>query len=172
MRSKTLSLLPLLAFLAVEAAPAQSVKLITLGQISRVDKQTKSFELKSQAETNNRQDPLRGEITIGTTIGRTAPRTNDPFPRSDPGSGGPGRTFPGSTPRERPPLGDDPDRQPRGTYRQMIFMTEKTVCKEQSKSKVILCDELKVNDYLRVTGEDKSDTRGRGIYATEIVRTR
>src|SRR5688500_8139242 len=123
MFSKTLSLLPLLGVLALEAAPLQAPKVITLGQISRVDKQTKSFELKSQAEVNNNPNVFGGGITIGTTIGTTRPRTtNDPFPRPDPGSEGTGRTFPGTTPRERPTLGDDPDRQPRGTFRQMVFL--------------------------------------------------
>jgi hypothetical protein len=163
---KTLSSLLLLAALTLEAAPPQTPKLVTTGQISRVDKPTKSFEMKSQAEVNQNPNPLGGGITIGTTIGSTGP-----FPRTaDPSTDSPGRTFPGGTPRQRPQLGDDPDRQPRGTFRQMVFLTDKTVCKDGSK--VIICDELKVNDYLQVTGEDKNDTRGRGLYATEIVRRR
>jgi hypothetical protein len=165
MRTKTLSLLPLLGLLTLQTAPAQTPKLVSVGQISRVDKLTKSFEMKSQSEVNRQPNPLEGGITIGTTIGKTRPGNPN-----DINLDSPGRTFPGTTPRDRPTLGDDRDQQPRGTFRQTVFVTDKTVCKERSK--VILCDQLKVNDYLQVTGEEKNDTRGRGIYATEIVKTR
>lgn len=167
MRNKTLSLLPLFAAMAMQAVPAETPKLVAAGQISRVDKLTKSFEMKSQAEVNSQPNVLNGGITIGTTIGKT--RTAGPNEIQPPSLESPGRTFPGTNPRDRPTI-EDSDRQPRGTLRQMVFLTDKTVCKEGSK--VILCDELRVSDFLQVTGDEKSDTRGRGIYATEIVRTR
>jgi hypothetical protein len=149
------------------SAAAQTPKLVTVGQISRVDKQTRSFELKSQAEVNNQADVFSGGVTLGTTIGKTAPPgKTEPNP---PSLDSPARTFPGVTPRSRPTTTTDPGRQPEGTFRTMIFVSDTTVCKDDAK--VILCDELKVNDRLRVTGDEKRGTRGNGIYATEIVRT-
>jgi hypothetical protein len=145
----------------------QTPKLVTVGQISRVDKQTRSFEMKSQAEVNNQPDVFSGGISIGTTIGKTAPAgKTDPNP---PSLDNPARTFPGTTPRSLPTTTTDPGRQPEGTFRTMIFISDTTVCKDDAKA--MLCDELKVNDRLRVTGDEKRGTRGAGIYATEIVRT-
>jgi len=171
MRYPSLALLTLLAtsnalFLPLRGAP-QTPKLVVVGQISRVDKQTKSFEMKSQQEVNNQSDVFSGGITIGTTIGTSAPagRAGSGAPSLD----NPARTFPGTTPRSRPTATNDPGRQPPGTFRTMIFVSDTTLCKDDSK--VMICDELKVSDRLRVTGDEKNGTGGQGIYVTEIVRT-
>jgi hypothetical protein len=153
-----------LVLLAMAAqSTSRTPKLVMTGQIERVDTLAKSFEMKSQQEVNN-QPAVTDGITIGTTIGKLPPTDNRTSTDS------PGRTFPDGLPSTRPTFPNDTSRQPRPTIRTRVFIEESTVCKDRSK--VILCGELKANDLLQVTGQERSDTRGFGFYATEIVRTR
>jgi hypothetical protein len=137
-------------------------KLTVAGQIARVDSVVKSFELKSQQEVNN-QPTLSDGITLGTKIGQTAPGQRgslDPIDTSQP-------KLPANFPRH--PTATDRT-EPASSIRTAVFLTDTTVCKDGKK--VILCGELKVNDLVQVTGDEKSGTRGFGVYATEVLRTK
>jgi hypothetical protein len=137
-------------------------KLTVVGQIVRVDSVVKSFELKSQQEVNN-QPTLSDGITLGTKIGQTAPGQRgslDPIDPSQP-------KLPANFPR-RPTATDRTE--PASSIRTTVFLTDTTVCKDGKKA--ILCGELKVNDLMQVTGDEKSGTRGFGVYATEVLRTK
>ena len=137
-------------------------KLTVAGQIARVVSVVKSFELKSQQEVNN-QPTLSDGITLGTKIGQTAPGQRgslDPIDTSQP-------KLPANFPR-RPAATDRTE--PDSSIRTTVFLTDTTVCKDGKK--VILCGELKVNDLVQVTGDEKAGTRGFGVYATEVLRTK
>jgi hypothetical protein len=138
-------------------------KLTVAGQIARVDSVVKSFELKSQQEVNN-QPTLSDGITLGTKIGQTAPGQRgslDPIDTSQP-------KLPANFPRR--PTATDRGGDPGPAVRTTVFLTDTTVCKDGKKA--ILCGELKVNDLVQVTGDEKSGTRGFGVYATEVLRTK
>jgi hypothetical protein len=138
-------------------------KLTVVGQIARVDSLVKSLELKSQQEVNN-QPSLTDGITLGTKIGQTAPGQRgslDPINTSQP-------KLPANFPRR--PTATDRTEPPASSIRTTVFLMETTVCKDGKKA--ILCGELKVNDLVQVTGDEKSGTRGFGVYATEVLRTK
>jgi hypothetical protein len=144
-----------------EPAPRNSnIQLIAVGKISKVEKIKKSFDLKSPREGSRRQTQgnANGEFRVGITFGRFPDATVQGLPgRSEPSA----RTSP--FPDER-----NDSRFPEYTNTR-VFVTEATVCKEGDK--VILCDDLKTTDSVRVTGDERSsDPRGKGLYATEVVR--
>ena len=165
-RSSLVIMLVLCHVLLLRAAQETSrPKLTVAGQIARVDSVVKSFELKSQQEVRN-QPSLSDGITLGTKIGQTAPGQRgslDPIDTSQ-------SKLPANFPR-RPTATDRTDRtEPASSIRTTVFLTDTTVCKDGKKA--ILCGELKVNDLVQITGDEKSGTRGFGVYVTEVVRTR
>jgi hypothetical protein len=156
MSPKNMSFVATLVLSPVILLSAQDVprpKVVLSGQIARVDNALKLFELRSQQEVNN-QPTLTDGITLGTTIGKTAPGSRN-----------------GIDPIESPrrPIVNEPAR-PVPAIRTTVFLTDTTVCKDGKK--VILCSELKFNDLVLVSGDEKSGPRGFGVYATEIARTK
>jgi hypothetical protein len=154
-----LSEMPLLRATQDTARP----KLAIAGQVARVDTVLKSLEVKSQQEVNN-QPTLADGITLGTRVGKTAPGQRssiDPIDTSQP-------ELPANFPRR--PTVNDRGQSPAPLPRTTVFLTDTTVCKDSKKA--VLCGELKVNDLVQVTGDEKSGPRGFGVYATEVVRTK
>ena len=151
------------ATFAQEPAPPSNIKLIALGQIAKVDKAKRSFDLRSVRETAQQRTERGGDdIRIGINIGRGIPDATVP--------GGPRRPEPGRFPGN-PPIPDEPDRRFPESITTKVFLTDTTVCKADDK--VLLCDDLKISDSVRVTGDERlSDPRGKGLYATEVLRTR
>ena len=155
-----------LALTPQKPAPTAGVKLVSVGEISKIDKVKRSFELRTRRDANDRVDLLSddvfGDIRIGVTLGGT--------PNADPGRPAPNdpRTFPAGS----PPVGsDDSNSKPLpSVIVTKIFLTDTTACKEGGK--VILCEDLKATDSVRVTGDERREARGAGIYATEVVRNR
>jgi hypothetical protein len=138
-------------------------QLAVAGQVARVDSVAKSVELKSEPAINKKPTLAEG-ITLGTTIGKTAPGQRssiDPIDTSE-------QKLPANGPN-RPPTVNDKGTQVR-EVRSTVFLTDLTTCKDGKK--VILCGELKMNDFVQVTGDEKSGPRGFGIYATDISRTK
>src|SRR5262245_63078257 len=149
------------AFEAQQSRQTEPPHTAAVGEISRVDKLLKSFELRATDEKVAQPNVLTDGIRIGTKVGNEAPRGSvrpaglpqDPFdPRSEPSP-------------------DEVSRDTRAVSRAnrtTVFLTESTQCKERTK--VILCSELKVTDSVRVTGDERTDKRGKGLYAVEIIR--
>ena len=143
---------------AQKAAERPSAKLVAIGEIAKINPAKRSFELKSVEDKAGEPDPASADISVGVTIGRSPRTIEDPRGPHDPT-------------RPRDPFEDPfpPDRTRRtGIIRTMVFLTDDTVCKERDQT--ILCTELKVTDNLRVTGDERREARGKGLYATEIVR--
>ena len=144
---------------AQNPAPRPAPKLVAIGEIAKINLAKRSLELKSRQDTAAEADPLSGELNVGITIGRSARTIEDPRGPRDP-----------ADPRDLHEDPFPPDRTSRiGIIRTSVFLTDDTICKERDKT--ILCTDLKVTDSLRVTGDEKRETRGKGLYATEIVRT-
>jgi hypothetical protein len=154
-----LSDMPLLRASQDSARP----KLTISGQIARVDTVLKSLEVKTQQEVNN-QPTLADGITLGTRVGKTAPGQRssiDPIDTSQP-------ELPANFPRR--PTVNDRGQSPAPPLRTTVFLIDTTVCKDGKKA--MLCGELKVNDLVLVTGDEKSGPRGYGVYASDVVRTK
>jgi hypothetical protein len=105
----------------------------------------------------NHQPSLSDGITLGTTIGKTAPGQRGSIDASQPPHPA------NSAVNDR----RDPSAPP---LRTTVFLTDTTVCRDGKKA--MLCGELKVNDVVLVTGDEKSGPKGLGAYATEVVRTK
>ena len=141
---------------AQEPAPRPAPKLVAVGEIAKIDVIKRSLELKSVQETAGEPDAISGEFNVGIMIGRD-PRIEDPRGPRNPGD-----------PRD-PRRDPFPDRTSRVLFiRTTVFLTGDTVCKEPDKT--ILCTDLKTTDSVRVTGDERREARGKGLYATEIVR--
>lgn len=160
-----------------QPTPRQTVRLVALGSISRVDKTKRTFELTSQKDNDSPSDVATSGASIGVTIGTTAPPntigTSAP-PNSDrrrlptdPTGTGRRRNGPFSDPSDV--FDEPPPKPPAAVSRTTVFLSESTVCKERDK--VIVCDELRVTDSVRVTGDERREARGKGLYASEVVRT-
>jgi hypothetical protein len=130
-----------------------------VGEIGRTDKATNSLELLSRQEANGRPDISAGRPQGTVTIGRTAPQGEKRIPGLPPAP----------TDLRTDRSTDDRDEENISRMlRTTVFLTDRTVCKERDK--VLLCGLLRTSDRVRVTGEERSEPRGRGLYATEIVR--
>ena len=142
-----------------EPAPKPEIKLVAIGQIARVDKPKRSFELRSLRDSTERTDGA-GDFDAAIQFGRFPdPTIPERSRREDLGR------FPND------PILDEPDAPPLPRFTTTkVFVTDATTCKADDKA--ILCDDLKTTDNVRVTGSEKSAPLGKGLYATEIVRTR
>jgi hypothetical protein len=153
-----------LLFTSQKPEPAAQVGLVAVGQISKIDKAKRSFQIRTTHDAKNRagrpRDDGLGDIRIGVSIG--GGRVQDRFPQPiDP-------RFPPAD----PPFGtsrDDSTSTVTVTTTD-VFLTDATSCKDGTK--VILCEDLKATDNVRVTGNERREPRGKGLYATEVVRTR
>lgn len=141
----------LMALEAQSPAPRPAAKLVAVGEIAKINPVKRSLELKSMRDTRG-QPNSSGEFDVDIAFGGRDPRTVEAShgnPHEDP--------FP-------------PDRTSRVEFIiTTVFLTDNTVCKERDKT--ILCTDLKVTDNLRVTGDERREARGKGLYASEIVRT-
>ena len=145
---------------AQQPAARPAAKLVAVGEIAKINLSKRSLELKSVQDKGGEPDPASGDVTFGGTIGRFPRTTEDSRLPRDP-----------TSPRDprQDPFPPDPDRTPRiGIIRTTVFLTDDTICKERDIT--ILCTDLKVTDSLRVTGDERREARGKGLYATEIVR--
>jgi hypothetical protein len=143
-----------------QQAPPSKIKLVVVGQIAKVDKPKRSVDIRTMREAARERTEPFPEVDIGVRIGR--------FPDA---------TRPGGSRRDEPVFPDEPSTpdwpEPRRTPQSVtkVFLTEDTACKQEDNP--ILCDDLKASDSVRVTGEERlSDPRGKGLYATEIIRSR
>ena len=156
MQTIAIALVTLLGLAPQQSASRPSVKIVAVGEVTKFDKLKKSFELKTRESDLLGRIP-NGQITIN--VGRLPDATQAGYPPREP--------------QRRPgdigvPTGGG--RLPEFT-KTTIFLTETTACKG-SDNKAMLCDELKSTDNVRVTGDERSEPRGKGLYAIEIVRTK
>jgi hypothetical protein len=127
------------------------IKLVAVGHISHIEKSKRSFEIKSAAEAAESPRPAGGP---GLPSGRFPDATVAWPPRAEPRatSGNPipdGNRVPPNAPTT-------------------VFVTNATSCKDGEKA--MLCEDLKASDRVRVTGDERTEPRGKGLYATEVVR--
>lgn len=141
-----------------QPAPREMPKLISIGKITKVEVATKSFDLTSENKDSSKAPQeaavFSAEVQIGNTGGREPRRPGD-------------SRIPGYDPFENPDATPAP-KPPAHINKTKIFLLENTSC--SSGRKPIPCTDLKLNDSVRVTGEEKRTARGKGIYATEVVR--
>ena len=127
---------------AQQPAPApDGIKLVAAGRISRFDKLRKGFEL-AAVKDKDKGVNRSGDFSIG--IGVNTGR----LPPTD----------------NRMPTDALPE-----YLTTTVFLTDLTICKDGNK--VILCGDLKTSDNVRVTGYERREARGKGLYATDIIRT-
>jgi hypothetical protein len=125
------------------------IKLVAVGHISKFEKTKLSFRLKSPTASQESPRPSGGGLANGrfpdaTVAWPPKPESSGRYPAPDPS-------------RMPPPQSDT-----------TVFLTSATLCKEAEQ--VISCADLKTSDRVRVTGAEKNEDRGRGLYASEVVR--
>lgn len=141
------------SFLQAQQPAKGKAQLVAVGEITLIGTAKRALELKTAPEANRKPGISPGGINLGVTIGKTRP--NDPNRDVDSGRN--------STMVDR-------DDTAVTNFRTTVYWTDQTSCKERET--VILCSSLKVTDRVRVTGDERSGDRGRGLYAAEIVRIR
>ena len=147
--------------------PAQSpeIGIAAVGQIAKIDKARRTFQVRTTHNDKPRlgvpADDDEFDFRIGVTIGagNDADRSARPDPRSLPVGGISGASTP-----------DEDSRAAAKVTITEVFLTDVTSCKDGTG--VILCEDLKLTDNVRVTGNERRESRGKGLYATEVVRIR
>ena len=147
---------------AQETKRADGVRFISVGEITKINRQKKTFELKSemgQDSGGERVGPdagggispggIHGSISVGVGTGR----------RQSGIDGGQSGRFPDEP---IPPL--SPEDRTDSTVRTNVLTTMETVFKEAEKT--ITFEDLKVGDHVEVTAVP----RGKNVEAKEIVR--
>ena len=150
------------------------VRLISVGEITKINRQKKTFELKSEmgqdsdgervrpdGSAGNSRGGIHGSIWVGVGTGRRQGGIDDGQPGRVPD-----QTLPPLPPEDRtiPPL--TPEIRTDSTVRTNVLTTNETVFKEAEKP--ISFEDLKVGDNVEVTGVP----RGKNVEAKEIVRKR
>lgn len=146
--------------LGQQPVPREMPKLVSIGKITKFEPATKSFELTSENRDSSRrpQEPavFSAEAQIGINVGRDAKRQ----PAADPRE-------PSYDPFDHPEDSNAP-RPSIQVFKTKVFLVETTTC--TSGNKPVSCDELKLGDSVRVTGDERRTARGKGMYATQIAR--
>ncbi len=139
-----------------QKSDGDNIRVVSVGEITKIDAETGSFELKSRVpeatSTGGRLGGWRGEVHVGISIGGGARRPETRGP-TDP----PWLPIPDALPR--------PARSARYTTTK-VSTTEQTVFMQDGKK--IAFDVLKVGNRVTVTGIPQ----GEDVEATEIKRQR
>jgi hypothetical protein len=149
---------------AQESKQPDGVRLVSVGEITKINRQKKTFELKTEmgqdtggeragrvGSGGNSPGGIHGSISVGVGMGRR--------------QGGIDGGQPGRAPDQPiPPL--PPEDIPDSTMRTNVLTTIETVFKEAEKP--IAFEQLKVGDAVKVTGV----LRGKNIEAKEVVKKR
>jgi hypothetical protein len=142
-------------------------KLVSIGEISRFSAATQSFDLRSERKVSNEPTIHPEDARIGIGIGQIPPRRGDDRPLSN-----------GRPDLSDPRIANDDPFEGRGEIERRqrveilttkVFLTKETVCKDRKKT--LLCSELTNADKVIVTGDERREGRGKGLYASEVVRT-
>ena len=140
-------LLPILLVQTGASPNQRPPSAVVSGMISAISAGHRSIELRKPVA-----DPRTGEIDFGVQIGKLPP----------------GRSRPSI---DSPITGSERESLPaQAGTRQTLYLSDRTVCKEQKKN--ILCGELLAGDEIRAAVSEIDGMFGRGLYATEIERTR
>jgi hypothetical protein len=157
---------------AQQSKQPDGVRLISVGEITKINRQKKTFELKSErgqdsggervvpdGTAGNAPGGIHGSIWVGVSTGRRQGGIDGGRPGR-----GPDQTIPPLPSEDRtiPPL--PPEDRTDSTVRTNVLTTIETVFKEAERP--ITFEDLKVGDNLEVTGVP----RGKNVEAKEIIR--